>query len=132
MLDQTYSKTNSKIFLTPSQFGKLTSIIYNVLTKKMPSLNNLTEYLNKLIDVLIALDKPIIWITPSGLRISLSNVLYKSKLTKTRIVPNSKPVTISLPTNKLNYQKIKRSFMPNLIHSLDASNIHSPPWDLPV
>ena len=33
-------------------------------------------------------------------------------------------MTISLPTNILNTQKIQRSFMPNLIHSLDAANIH--------
>ena len=41
-----------------------------------------------------------------------------------QLYPNSKPVTISIPTNKFNIPKIKRSFMPNLIHSLDASNIH--------
>ena len=90
----------------------------------MPSLKTLTDYLNNLIKVLLKLNKPIVWITPSGLKISLSSIKYESKVTQSKLIPNSKPVTISLPTNELNKQKIQRSFMPNLIHSLDAANIH--------
>jgi DNA-directed RNA polymerase len=45
--------------------------------------------------------------------------------TKSSIIKSSKPITIRLPLNKeLNKNKIMRGFMPNLIHSLDASNIH--------
>jgi DNA-directed RNA polymerase len=33
-------------------------------------------------------------------------------------------ITISFQTNKLNIIKFKTSLMPNLIHSLDACNIH--------
>jgi DNA-directed RNA polymerase len=45
-------------------------------------------------------------------------------LTSSKLIKSSKPVTISLPTDKINKMRIKRSFMPNLIHSLDAANIH--------
>jgi DNA-directed RNA polymerase len=51
-------------------------------------------------------------------------MVYSSELTKSKLVSTSKPVTIRLPQNRLNKMAIKRSFMPNLIHSLDASNIH--------
>ena len=40
------------------------------------------------------------------------------------LIPFGKPVTISIPTKNLNSRKIKSSFRPNLVHSLDASNIH--------
>ena len=56
--------------------------------------------------------------------VTLSTIKYENIRTKTKLIPNSKPVTISLPTNNLDTVKIRRSFMPNLIHSLDASNIH--------
>jgi DNA-directed RNA polymerase len=45
--------------------------------------------------------------------------------TKSQIIKSSKPITIRLPLNKkLDKNKIYTGFMPNLIHSLDASNIH--------
>jgi DNA-directed RNA polymerase len=42
----------------------------------------------------------------------------------TKIFKSAKPITISIPTSNLDFSSIKRGFMPNLIHSLDASNIH--------
>src|SRR5882762_5986359 len=51
-------------------------------------------------------------------------MIFKRQKTRSKLVESSKPITISLPTNKLDKNQIRRSFMPNLIHSLDASNIH--------
>jgi DNA-directed RNA polymerase len=42
----------------------------------------------------------------------------------TKIFKTNKPITVSIPSGKLDYKGVKRGFMPNLIHSLDASNIH--------
>ena len=72
---------------------------------------------------LLVLNKPIIWITPNGLTINLSTVKYDQIRTSSRLIPSSNPVTMTLPTDKLNKVKIKRSFMPNLIHSLDAASL---------
>ena len=77
-----------------------------------------------MLSILLKLDRPIVWITPSGLKISLSNIKYQKIRTSSSLVPHGQPVTISIPTNSLNTRKIKSSFMPNLVHSLDASNIH--------
>ena len=81
-----------------TQFGELTKVIYEVLTKELPSLKKLTDYLNSLINILLKLNKPVIWITPNGLKINLSTIKFESVKTTSRLLPNSKPVTISLPT----------------------------------
>lgn len=48
----------------------------------------------------------------------------KAKRVKTSILKQSKPVTVRMPTDEYAYSSIKRSFMANFIHSLDAANIH--------
>jgi DNA-directed RNA polymerase len=118
------TKNNENIYLYPSELFKLGELVYNTLINNLPSLKVLTNYLDELLTILIKLDSPIIWITPAGLKISLSNIQFKKERTTSSLIPYGKPVTISIPTNKLNSRKIKTSFMPNLIHSLDASNIH--------
>ena len=115
---------NENLYLYPSEVSKLGEIVYNGLIDNLPSLKLLNKYLDELITILLKLNSPIIWITPAGLKISLSNIKFKKERTTSSLIPYGKPVTISIPTNKLNTRKIKTSFMPNLVHSLDASNIH--------
>jgi len=98
-------------------------IVYKNLVD-IPSLSKLSRYLNKLLRIIMELDIPVIWTAPSGLKITLSIRQFKSKKTQTSLVDTSRPVTIKLPLNKLDTKKITSGFMPNLIHSLDASNIH--------
>ena len=58
------------------------------------------------------------------MKISMSNMTFKQKQSRT-LIKGIKSISISLP-NKfiLNKDEIKRGFMPNFIHSLDAANIH--------
>jgi DNA-directed RNA polymerase len=42
---------------------------------------------------------------------------------KSNLYSGNKPINITLPSKKLDKLSIKRSLMPNLIHSLDATNI---------
>lgn len=44
--------------------------------------------------------------------------------TKTAVFSTSKPVTLHIPTGKIDVQKSMRAFLANLVHSLDGSNIH--------
>jgi DNA-directed RNA polymerase len=112
------------IYLSSKEYGQLCKIIYNVLTKELPSLKLLSDYFNNIISLLIELDLPIIWETPIGLKLTYSNIKFKSVRTKAKLLPKTKAVTISLPTDQIDIVKTKRSFMPNFIHSLDAANIH--------
>jgi DNA-directed RNA polymerase len=113
------------LVLSSSEFGELTKIVFNVLTKEMPSLKNLGNYLESLVTILAEFNLPVIWITPAGMIIKLSTVKMQEIETKINLIDKGRhKVTISLPTKKLNIRKIKTSLMPNLIHSLDACNIH--------
>jgi DNA-directed RNA polymerase len=46
------------------------------------------------------------------------------KQIKTSLIRNVKPISILIPTKETDYKMIKSGFMPNFVHSLDASNIH--------
>jgi DNA-directed RNA polymerase len=54
----------------------------------------------------------------------MSNIKMIRKQTKTTVIKNSKPITILIPTDNIDHEKIKSGLMPNFIHSLDATNIH--------
>ena len=57
--------------------------------------------------------------------IKLSYVKMKNIRTRISLIDKGREkVTISLPSKSLNKRKLKSAVMPNLIHSLDASNIH--------
>ena len=58
------------------------------------------------------------------MKVSTSTRIMKSKKIKTSLLKKSKPISILIPTDQIDYQNIKIGLMPNLIHSLDASNIH--------
>lgn len=48
-----------------------------------------------------------------------------SKKIKTNLVRNNnKAISILMPTDQMDYKSMYNGLMPNLIHSLDASNIH--------
>ena len=57
------------------------------------------------------------------MKIFISYNIRKTKETK-NLYNKKRGISISLPTTKLDSKANKRSFVPNLIHSLDAANIH--------
>jgi DNA-directed RNA polymerase len=56
--------------------------------------------------------------------VSMNIMQMSERKIKTKLLKSSKPITILLPTENLDYISIKTGLMPNFIHSLDASNIH--------
>jgi DNA-directed RNA polymerase len=123
VLPSEFSKENKEIHLTLGEVNKLGSIIYKVLNQDLPSLKLLKDYLDSMVNILLKLGLWIYWLTPNGLKVNLSTVKFKSYVLKSRLYSGNKPITITLPTKELDKLAIKRSLMPNLIHSLDATNI---------
>ena len=121
---ETATINGQKCYIYSKDFGELTKVIYEVLTKDIPSLKNLTNYFKEIITVLNNLNLPVTWTTPAGIKIKYQQIKFDSIITKNKIINISKPITISIPTNKIDKIKMIRSFMPNFIHSLDASNVH--------
>jgi DNA-directed RNA polymerase len=97
---------------------------YDVLTKDIPSLKTLTNYFKSIINFLNTLNLPIIWETPAGLNINYQQIKFESKTIKNKLIQRNNPITISMHTDNTDKIKISRSFMPNFIHFLDASNVH--------
>ena len=108
---------------------KLSYIIYNKLFKIHPILNNIMEYFQKMVELMNALDLAIQWITPYGLVVTQRyNKFTKYDITS---VMQGKRRKIKLSRYELgldgkctlNKTKQVNSFIPNFIHSMDASNI---------
>nr|QWO71463.1 RNA polymerase [Termitomyces sp. T99] len=116
--------SGKEVNLNGSMYGNLTKIIYFVLTKELPSLKLLTDYFNGMIDIFSKLNLPVTWVTPSGLKISYTNMKFESTRIKANLLPSSNKTTIKLPTDSMDVMSMKRSFMPNFVHSLDAANVH--------
>jgi len=109
--------------ITSKEFGIFTKLIYDVLTKDIPSLKTLTNYFKNIINLLNTLNLPINWETPAGLNINYQQIKFNSKAIKNNFIQGSKGITISIPTDKIDKLKMLRSFMPNFIQFLDASNV---------
>lgn len=83
----------------------------------------LSDYFNSMIDIFVKLNLPITWVTPAGINFSYTNVKFKTTKVKANLLPTNQIATIKLPTDTLDKLSLKRSFMPNFIHSLDALNV---------
>ena len=120
-----YSKDGQPFELSWKEFGELSKLVFNTLQLELPSLKKLNLYLVELISIVTSFNLPVNWITPAGMKVSLSTVKMKSTRVSSSLINDGRSkITLSLPTKELNIKKIKTSFMPDLIHSLDASNIH--------
>jgi DNA-directed RNA polymerase len=58
-LNGEYTKNNETLFLNPNEYIQFVNIVYNSLTQ-IPSLRNLSKYLNSILKIILELDKPII------------------------------------------------------------------------
>ena len=73
-----YARNNQNFEIEWKDFGELTSLVFNTINMELPSINKLNNYLDKLIDIISKYDLPVSWVTPAGMKISLSTVKLKS------------------------------------------------------
>jgi DNA-directed RNA polymerase, mitochondrial len=110
--------------LTFKEIFKLAEIIHNVLYNSFPNLTVVVKYLKDINRFLKLLGLSTVWLTPSGMLIEQ----HYSKIIKEELVTNilgkRKSITINkIDKNTINLQKQNSGIVPNLVHSLDASNI---------
>lgn len=58
------------------------------------------------------------------MKITMSTRIFKSVKTSTKLFKLAKPIAIAIPTENLDLKANQRRFSVNMIHSLDAANIH--------
>ena len=115
--------------LTYKDIWKLSSIIYNILFKSHPVLNEIMEYFKEMVMLLNKLKLPIQWITPYGVLITQKYATFTKYDITSSMSGKRKKITLSKykldNDNKEIINEIKQvnSFIPNFIHSMDASNI---------
>lgn len=104
----------------------LAGLIHNVLFNTYPNIKNVVKYLTGMNSFLknLGSDLAILWKTPSGLILEQKYIKFDKKNIKTNILGRPKTITLKVPLiDKLDLKKQNQGIVPNLIHSLDASNI---------
>lgn len=117
-------KTDTPLYFTSSELFKFARILQITVLNTIPPFVKLKKYFDGIITIIGGLDLPFFWQTPAGLKVSMSSIIMKSQRLKQNLIKKSKPISILIPTDVIDYKKIKIGLMPNFIHSLDASNIH--------
>jgi len=117
-------KGQGSLYLTSSELIQFANIVRTTVLNIIPPFIKLKKYFDDIINILDGLDLPFFWQTPAGMSVSMSGVEMISKRVKQNLMKKSKPISILIPTEQIDYKKIKLGLMPNFIHSLDASNIH--------
>nr|QWO71452.1 RNA polymerase [Calocybe cyanea] len=124
LLKKEFIHEDKDLIFSQKELNTLGIIIRGTVLSLIPPFAQLKEYFDKILDILKIINLPIYWETPSNMTVSMSLINMSQKKIKSSLLKSSKPITILLPTNNLNYRSIKTGLMPNFIHSLDASNIH--------
>lgn len=98
---------------THKQFIEISNNIHSIIFDLHPYLKDTIKYFEDMIKILNLINLPIIWITPSHMKISQKYIKSEKKKAGNALVKNMKPITVSIPTNIIDSNKQKQSFMPN-------------------
>lgn len=97
----------------------MTSIIFDDCEK----IKKLTKYLKNVAKLFNALNLPITWNLPSGLKVNQSYLCTDSKEVQPFSYSKTKLALNRVVKNKYDHKRQVRFFMPNLIHLLDANSL---------
>ena len=101
----------------------LAQIIEEQIFKSLPSLKIIYDYFKNIIKFHSLFNIPVIWITPSGIKITqFYNISAQNKVS-IRFANKTNKVVLREKTQKLDTRKQINAIIPNIIHSLDASHL---------
>lgn len=124
LLKPTWYTPDSELYISYKELYFLANLIHQTLYEEHPKLKAVVKYFSDIANCLTKLKLPIMWNTPAGLVIKQNYVKFKKHIVKSSLYYKSSSYTINLPTTQISLKNQKSSFMPNLIHSMDASNIY--------
>ena len=101
----------------------LVNSIKTVLDKTSPKIAKLKDYLRKIAKICTELELHIPWLLPNGLEVKQSYLEETSVYLKPFSYSESRVKLSSYKKKKLDLDAQVRAFMPNLIHSLDATSL---------
>lgn len=113
---------NEELYFSNTEMLELGRLLHNAVYFAYPSLQEEIAYLNGLVKAATVLNQEFYWITPAYLKIGLGYRIFKTKPSLS-LYKKGKGPSYATPTDELNKLKNRQAFMPNLIHSLDATNI---------
>jgi hypothetical protein len=117
------TKENKEISLNYQEVFILASIINDQIFELLPSLKGIFQYFKNTIRLMLRLNIPIVWFTPSGLKLTQYYSLSKPHKVSISFAKSSKTVVLRESLNKLDKNKQINAIIPNIIHSLDASHL---------
>jgi DNA-directed RNA polymerase len=116
-----YLDEHPTILFKTQQLHKCASLILKGFFRQHTSLKILVQYFFDMASLMSTFNLPIKWVTPKGLVVTQQYVKFDTKKIKT--IFGSRIIPIQIPTSLINVRSQKFGIMPNIIHSLDATNI---------
>jgi DNA-directed RNA polymerase, mitochondrial len=114
---------NDFVQLSYAEVYKLAEIINNQIFTILPSLKNIYEYFLKITKLMVYFNVPVVWFTPSGLKITQYYNLSKANKVSISYIGKTKTITYRKKIDKLDKNKQVQAIIPNIIHSLDATHL---------
>lgn len=118
-----YAIDGKEFYVRTHEIIALSVVMFNTL-RAQPSIKVITEYLNRIATIMLKTNNKIRWVRPIGIVISRTYEKFKLSKTKSFVFSSRKPMSLRMRTGEVNVVKRKRAFLANLVHSLDARNIH--------
>lgn len=116
-------KDGKNVRLTSSDIFKIATIINEEIFVLYPSLNGIYSYLIEISKLMIKLDIPLTWITPTGLKITQRYLKNKQTTIAIKFAGKTKKMILRESTDITNKSKQTQAIIPNIIHSLDANHL---------
>jgi|GEM_PF-1290246 len=114
---------NGFIKLNYREIFTLAEIINAQIFKSLPSLKALYVYLKEIVNICLKCNIPIIWFTPTGLKINqmyMQSIQHKVSIS---YIGKSRTIVLREMLDKVDSRKQINAIIPNIIHSLDAAHL---------
>lgn len=119
------TKDNDYVNISFIEVWKMAEIIHSIIFNKFPSLRLIYDYFLDIVKLMLKLSIPIVWFTPSGLKITQHYNRSKKKKLSLSFFGKNTTMVFREWSNLVDKQKQVNAIIPNIIHSLDASHLIS-------